>query len=125
MTTPARVRCTGVRVRLSRRRACASSRPTSAAASAYAPPAGGRPRGLAPGLEATVYFDPPGPTFSGAVHVAVVERDRETGGVRVLKYVVVEDCGPVVNPMIVEGQVHGAALSLRAEALADARVPPT
>jgi carbon-monoxide dehydrogenase large subunit len=72
-----------------------------------------------------VYFDPPGPTFPGAVHVAVVELDRETGGVRVLKYVVVEDCGPVLNPMIVEGQVHGAALPLRAEALADARVPPT
>jgi carbon-monoxide dehydrogenase large subunit len=61
-----------------------------------------------------VYFDPPGPTFPGAVHVAVVELDRETGGVRVLKYVVVEDCGPVLNPRIVEGAAdvsHGRRAS--------------
>src|SRR3972149_3359027 len=46
---------------------------------AWAPPLGGLPGGLEPGLDATVYFDPPGPTFSGAVHLAVVEVDRETG----------------------------------------------
>jgi carbon-monoxide dehydrogenase large subunit len=87
------------------------------ARAAYAPPAGGLPRGVLPGLEATVYFDPPGPTFSGAVHVAAVEVDRETGRVRVLRYVVVEDCGTVVNPMIVEGQVHGAVAQGLGEAL--------
>lgn len=84
---------------------------------AYSPPPGGLPPGLAPGLEATVYFDPPGPTFSGAVHVASVEVDRETGRVQVLRYVVVEDCGPVVNPMLVEGQVHGAVAQGLGEAL--------
>ena len=75
---------------------------------AYAPPRGGLPPDLSPGLEATIYFDPPGQTFSGAVHVAAVEVDRETGRVSVTHYVVVEDCGPVINPMLVEGQIHGA-----------------
>lgn len=84
---------------------------------AYAPPAGGLPSGMAPGLEATIYFDPPGHTFSGAVHVAAVEIDRDTGRVRVTRYVVVEDCGPVINPMLVEGQIHGAVAQGLGEAL--------
>jgi aerobic carbon-monoxide dehydrogenase large subunit len=84
---------------------------------AYSPPRGGLPADLGPGLSATVYFDPPGPTFSGAVHVAVVEIDRDTGRARVCRYVVVEDCGPVVNPMIVEGQIHGAVAQGLGEAL--------
>ncbi len=84
---------------------------------AYAPPAGGLPDGLAPGLTATVAFDPPGPTFSGAVHVAVVEVDRETGRVRVVRYALVEDCGPLINPTIVEGQIHGAVAQGIGEAL--------
>ena len=65
---------------------------------ACAPPPGGLPAGLEPGLEATQAFDPPGPTFSGAVHVAAVEVDAETGRVTVRDYTVVEDCGPVINP---------------------------
>jgi aerobic carbon-monoxide dehydrogenase large subunit len=77
------------------------------ARAAYAPTAAMTSDGE-PGLEATVYFDPPGPTFSGAVHVAMVEIDADTGRVAIPRYVVVEDCGPVVNPMIVEGQIHGA-----------------
>jgi carbon-monoxide dehydrogenase large subunit len=84
---------------------------------AYFPPVGGLASGLAPGLEATVYFDPPGHTFSGAVHVAAVEVDRETGRVRVTRYVVVEDCGPVINPLLVEGQIHGAVAQGLGEAL--------
>jgi len=84
---------------------------------AYSPPRGGLPPALGPGLSATVYFDPPGPTFSGAVHVAVVEVDPATGRVRVTRYVVVEDCGPVVNPTIVEGQIHGAVAQGLGEAL--------
>src|SRR5262249_39527187 len=83
---------------------------------AYAPPAG-LPAGFEPGLEATVHFDPPGPTFSGAVHVAIVEIDPETGRVSVPRYVLVEDCGPVVNPTIVEGQIHGAVAQGIGEAL--------
>ena len=84
---------------------------------AYAPPLGGLPDGQAPGLDATVYFDPPGPTFSGAVHVAVVEVDRETGRVAITRYALVEDCGTVINPMIVEGQIHGAVAQGIGEAL--------
>jgi aerobic carbon-monoxide dehydrogenase large subunit len=71
----------------------------------------------APDLEACVQFDPPGPTFSGAVHLAVVEVDLETGRVGVLRYVVVEDCGPLLNPLIVEGQIHGAVAQGIGEAL--------
>ncbi len=70
-------------------------------------------------LEATERFDPPGPTFSGAVHVASVEVDADTGRVNVRSYVVVEDCGPVINPMIVEGQVHGAVAQGIGEALGE------
>jgi carbon-monoxide dehydrogenase large subunit len=70
-------------------------------------------------LEATQRFDPPGPTFSGATHVASVEVDPETGRVNVRDYVVVEDCGPVINPMIVEGQIHGAVAQGIGEALGE------
>jgi aerobic carbon-monoxide dehydrogenase large subunit len=89
---------------------------------AYSPPRGGLPPELGPGLSATVYFDPPGPTFSGAVHIAAVEVDRSTGQVRVQRYVVVEDCGPVVNPTIVEGQIHGAVAQGLGEALLESIV---
>src|SRR5262245_9270393 len=81
---------------------------TEVARAAYVPPRGGVPDGLEPGLEATVYFDPPGPTFSGAVHVAMVGVDRHTGRVALLRYALVEDCGPVINPTLVDGQIHGA-----------------
>ncbi|HKZ05860.1 MAG TPA: xanthine dehydrogenase family protein molybdopterin-binding subunit [Methylomirabilota bacterium] len=67
-------------------------------------------------------FDPPGPTFSGAVHVAAVEVDAGTGHVTVRSYAVVEDCGPVINPMIVEGQIHGALSHGIAEALGESIV---
>lgn len=59
-----------------------------------------------PGLYHTAEFDPPG-TFSNATHGAVVEVDTGTGAVRIDRYVVVEDCGVVINPMIVDGQVRG------------------
>jgi carbon-monoxide dehydrogenase large subunit len=64
------------------------------------------PPGEEGGLQASATFDPPG-TFSNATHGAVVEVDPETGEVRILRYVVVEDCGVVINPVIVDGQVHG------------------
>src|SRR5204862_7127643 len=82
---------------------------------AYSPPSGRLPQ--PPGLEAAIYFDPPGTTFSGAAQVAAVEIDRETGRVLVTRYVVVEDCGPVINPMLVEGQIHGAVAQGLGEAL--------
>jgi aerobic carbon-monoxide dehydrogenase large subunit len=86
---------------------------------ACAPPPGGPPPGTEPGLAATQSFDPPAPAFSGAVHVAAVEVDPETGRVTVRAYTVVEDCGPVINPMIVEGQIHGAVAQGIGEALGE------
>jgi carbon-monoxide dehydrogenase large subunit len=65
------------------------------------------PTGTEPGLEATQYYDPPSISFSNATHAAVVEVDPETGASRLLRYLVVEDCGTVINPLIVDGQVHG------------------
>jgi carbon-monoxide dehydrogenase large subunit len=70
-------------------------------------------------LQVSERFDPPGPTFSGAVHVAAVEVDAATGRVGVRRYVVVEDCGPVINPLIVEGQVHGAVAQGVGESLGE------
>jgi aerobic carbon-monoxide dehydrogenase large subunit len=53
-------------------------------------------------------YDPPAVTYPYATHACAVEVDRDTGGVRLLRYAIAEDCGRVVNPAIVEGQVHGA-----------------
>jgi len=60
-----------------------------------------------PGLEANGYYAPPQATFASGVHAAIVEVDRATGQVMFLKYVVQHDCGVVVNPMVVEGQIQG------------------
>jgi aerobic carbon-monoxide dehydrogenase large subunit len=66
------------------------------------------PEGIEPGLESTRRYQAPDPgSFSSAMHAAVVEVDPGTGNVAVLRYAVVEDCGTVINPTIVEGQVHG------------------
>jgi len=65
------------------------------------------PRGMEPGLEATSYFSPPEYTYPFGAHVCTVEVDRETGEISILRYVAVDDCGRVINPMLVEGQVHG------------------
>ena len=74
------------------------------------------PADVEPGLECTASFDPPG-TFSNACHGAIVELDPETAGVRIERYVVVEDCGVMVNPAIVEGQVRGGVAQGIAAAL--------
>jgi carbon-monoxide dehydrogenase large subunit len=63
--------------------------------------------GTEPGLEATAYFGPPMQATAVGAHAAIVEVDTETFDVKILKYVVVHDCGRVINPMILEGQVHG------------------
>jgi carbon-monoxide dehydrogenase large subunit len=62
--------------------------------------------GMTPGLAESATYDPPG-TFSNACHVAIVEVDVETGRVRVETYLVAEDAGRLINPMIVDGQIHG------------------
>lgn len=63
--------------------------------------------GTEPGLESTQYFGPPSSSTANGVHAAVVEVDPETFDLKILKYVVVHDCGTVINPMILEGQIHG------------------
>jgi aerobic carbon-monoxide dehydrogenase large subunit len=75
------------------------------------------PPEVEPGLEATYVFDPPNFTFPNGTHVCVTEVDTETGEVEIVKYVAVDDCGNVVNPVIVEGQVHGGAAQGIAEAM--------
>ena len=65
------------------------------------------PPGMEPGLEAQAYFDPPNFNFPFGTHVALVEVDEKTGGVEIVRYVAVDDCGNVVNPRVVDGQTHG------------------
>jgi len=67
----------------------------------------GRPQGVPAGLEETHYWEPPTVTWSYAAHAAIVEVDPETGHVRIDKYVIAHDCGVVVNPLLVEGQIAG------------------
>ncbi len=65
------------------------------------------PPGLEPGLEAVYYYDPPNLTFPFGTYVCVVDIDKGTGEVHVRRFVAVDDCGNVINPMVVEGQIHG------------------
>jgi aerobic carbon-monoxide dehydrogenase large subunit len=75
------------------------------------------PEGMEPGLTADYFHDPPNFTFPFGAHICVVEVDTETGKVTVVKYVAVDDCGPVINPTIVDGQVHGGIAQGLAQAL--------
>ena len=75
------------------------------------------PAGMEPGLEATSFFDPPNFTYPFGTHIAVVEVDVETGRTTLLRYVAVDDVGNVINPMIVEGQLHGGIAKGVAQAL--------
>ncbi len=75
------------------------------------------PEGQDYGLEATDHYDAGMPTISNAVHVAAVAVDPDDGTVEVERYVVVHDCGRVINPMIVDGQVHGGAVQALGEVL--------
>ncbi len=63
--------------------------------------------GTEPGLESTQYFGPPSGATANGVHAMIVEVDPETFDLKILKYVVVHDCGTVINPMILAGQIHG------------------
>jgi carbon-monoxide dehydrogenase large subunit len=75
------------------------------------------PDGMEPNLTAETSYDPPNFTFPFGTHVCVLEVDEETGQVNLLNYVAVDDCGNQVNPMIVEGQVHGGIVQGLAQAL--------
>ncbi|MEP7347496.1 MAG: molybdopterin cofactor-binding domain-containing protein, partial [Gemmatimonadaceae bacterium] len=65
------------------------------------------PPGIEPGLEATTFFDPPNFVYPFGTHIAVVEVNAETGEVALKRYIAVDDVGNVINPMIVDGQIHG------------------
>jgi aerobic carbon-monoxide dehydrogenase large subunit len=69
------------------------------------------------GLRATATYDPPPAAFSNGAHAAMVEVDADTGQVKILRYVIAEDCGPLINPMIAEGQSHGGFAQGLGEAL--------
>jgi carbon-monoxide dehydrogenase large subunit len=75
------------------------------------------PKGLEPGLEAAAFFDPPNFVYPFGAHIAVVRVDAETGETRLERYIAVDDCGRVINPMIVEGQIHGGIVQGIGQAL--------
>jgi carbon-monoxide dehydrogenase large subunit len=65
------------------------------------------PQGMEAGLEATDYYDPPNLTFPFGSYICVVDIDKGTGEVHVRRFVAIDDCGNIINPMVVEGQIHG------------------
>ncbi len=75
------------------------------------------PEGVEAGLEATSFYDPPNFVFPYGAHLAIVEVDPETGNVDLQRYIAIDDCGPQINPMIVEGQVHGGVVQGIGQAL--------
>jgi carbon-monoxide dehydrogenase large subunit len=80
------------------------------------------PEGEEPFLDDTAYYDPPNCTFPFGTHVAIVEIDAETGEVELVRYVAVDDVGKVINPLIVDGQVHGGIAQGVAQALYEGAV---
>lgn len=70
-----------------------------------------------PGLSATYFFEPKNFTFPFGTHICVVEIDKETGDVKIVRYVAVDDCGKVINPLLVDGQVHGGIVQAIGQAL--------
>jgi carbon-monoxide dehydrogenase large subunit len=65
------------------------------------------PQGMEAGLEATDYYDPPNLTFPFGSYICVVDIDKGTGEIHVRRFVAVDDCGNIINPLVVEGQIHG------------------
>ena len=65
------------------------------------------PQGMEAGLEATDYYDPPNLTFPFGSYICVVDIDTGTGEIKIRRFVAVDDCGHIINPMIVEGQIEG------------------
>jgi carbon-monoxide dehydrogenase large subunit len=75
------------------------------------------PEGMEPGLEETTFYDPTNFTFPFGAHACIVDVDAETGKVDVVRYVSVDDCGPAINPMLIDGQVHGGIVHAIGQAL--------
>ncbi len=73
--------------------------------------------GIEPGLETTVFFEPEACTFPFGTHICVVEVDKDTGVVDLVRYVAVDDCGRQINPLLVAGQVHGGIVQGVGQAL--------
>jgi carbon-monoxide dehydrogenase large subunit len=70
-----------------------------------------------PGLSATYFFEPKNFTFPFGTHICVVEIDKDTGETKFLRYVAVDDCGKVINPLLVDGQIHGGIVQSIGQAL--------
>ena len=75
------------------------------------------PEGMEPGLEATTFWEPENFVFPFGAHAAIVDLDPETGKVKLLRYVAVDDCGNAINPMLIDGQVHGGVVHAIGQAL--------
>jgi len=75
------------------------------------------PAGMEPGLEELAFYDPENFVFPFGAHAAVVEIDPETGNVDVVRYVAVDDCGPPINPNLIDGQIHGGVVHAIGQAL--------
>jgi len=80
------------------------------------------PPGMEPGLEASAFFDPSNFVYPFGSHICTVEVDADTGAVKILRYIAVDDCGPPINPMIVDGQIHGGVVQGLGEALQEIAV---
>ena len=80
-------------------------------------PEGNLPEHMEPGLEETAFYDPDNFTFPFGAHAAVVEVDPETGKIDVVRYVAVDDCGPPINPNLIDGQIHGGVVHALGQAL--------
>jgi carbon-monoxide dehydrogenase large subunit len=84
-------------------------------AAAYVPE--NLPDGMEPGLEETTFYDPENFVYPFGAHACIVDVDAETGRVDVARYVAVDDCGPAINPMLIEGQIHGGVVHGLGQAL--------
>ena len=80
------------------------------------------PKEVEPILEATTFYDPPNFVFPFGTHICVVDIEKETGQIGIRKYVAVDDCGRQINPMIIEGQVHGGVVQGLAQAMLERAV---
>ncbi len=80
------------------------------------------PAGMEPGMEASAFFDPTNFVYPFGTHVCTVDVDIDTGEVKILRYIAVDDCGPPINPMIVDGQIHGGVVQGLGEALQEIAV---
>ena len=75
------------------------------------------PEGMEPGLEETAFYDPENFVFPFGAHACVVDVDAETGRVDIVRYIAVDDCGPAINPALIDGQIHGGVVHGMGQAL--------